>query len=1577
MNLWRHVTVFLLGFLVLTPPTYATGLNASHFDLSDDLTGYGDAVLAGGNTRYAPDLDLNPNGRGQDPSLNCLQNESLDEIFLKITFKAGVTPDISKLVEIRYGNEFVFTPSAQKFYSRVVGQDLLVWYGLQDRADFGQTTVLTDSQWTFTVTGNHPVASVYIFIAYHSNTATEMPDLLPLNANHLYLLPDQTSQLYTETTSGHPLGKPLVSAQKLIVLVHGWNPQGYLNKFAPDGNGALSGRWAQLASTLVANPIVQQFGWTIARYDWSRDADTGQLHPWQSADAAMAHGAKLGQLVRNTGATQVQFIAHSAGNWAARRAAAYLKLKNPAIQIQITSLDPFVTGSLQPAYELTSLWTDYRDNIYVVDSTDVDTAIGGLGWTSGDFASWNNANIEYQALYQSWMKDHSGPVSWYGDTSDEVYLGNFDLLSANVGFLASLPVRQASAVNDNFPGQLLVGDSGSVNWLNYQATAQPSEPAHDPLTHAWRSVWGRWTALASGTVTFDTFGGDFYDVLAAYTGSSVASLTQIAHDYSGGKGPGQCQLSFPAVAGQTYYLALDGVLGQAGQSPLHWQMSGSSSAATLSLTAPVAGATVSNVTTVSASAVGATKVEFYLDGVRQFSDAATPFAWAWNTATAANTSHTLSAKSYSGTVLLASSANRTVTVTNSGTPPPGCADASEPNDSSLTATPLPPGASLNGYICSPTDVDWFRVTVTNSGTITFTLTVPAQNDYELEIYGPDYSFLKGSYQDMGQAESVTVSVTSPGTYYALVYGYPAGHGSFNADQVYTFSSFFPSIGVSHSAAGTLVSWQRPTLPYLPPGARFTAIAAYGGCRLALKSDGTVFAWGAIALQPKVPVALTSVGAIAAGGSHSLALTIDKTVVAWGDNSSSQCSVPTNLNSVGAIAAGASHSLALKSDGTVVAWGNNSSSQCLVPTNLNSVVAIAAGASHSLALRNDGKVVAWGNNSYNQCSVPTNLNSVVAIAVGSYHSVALRKDGTVVAWGRYADGQTTVPFGLNNAVAIAAGSSHSLALRSDGTVMAWGLNDAGQASVPDGLTGVVAIAGGADDSLALKLDGTILHWGSMAGGSRSSSNCFLLPTDLTGVVAVSAGTSENCDSFTLALKNDGTVMAWGPNSYGKATVPTNLTSVVAVSAGGQHSLALRSDGTVVAWGGNVDITGFIAMGQCMVPAGLNNVVAIAAGLYHSLALRKDGRVVAWGNDRSGQCSVPAELTNVVAIAAGYWHSMALKTDGTVVAWGENGGAGQSLVPAGLDNVVAIAAGQYHSVALRSDGSVVAWGSGAASVVPFEFNNVIAIAACGSSNLALKRDGTVVHWGGGISSQTDVSSNLVGVVAIATGCSHDLLIVADGQTNATPAIQIQPVSQVVSLSQSPSLAVSVNGTPPFTYQWLHCGTNLAGANAATLTLADAQPAQAGTYTVQVTGPGGMVTSAPATISFLTDANGNGLPDSWESDHGLALNAPDNATADPDHDGASNMQEYLAGTDPQSAASVFRTAAAHTNGPGFQITFTTVIGKTYRVEWASNPSGPWTVLENNLLGSGAPLQITDTTSPASASRFYRVRTWTATTL
>jgi uncharacterized delta-60 repeat protein len=280
-------------------------------------------------------------------------------------------------------------------------------------------------------------------------------------------------------------------------------------------------------------------------------------------------------------------------------------------------------------------------------------------------------------------------------------------------------------------------------------------------------------------------------------------------------------------------------------------------------------------------------------------------------------------------------------------------------------------------------------------------------------------------------------------------------------------------------------------------------------------------------------AFSGPSALAAGWRHSLALRSDGTVVAWGDAPA----IPDGLSHVVAIASEGGHNLALRSDGTVVAWGYNSYGQTTVPDGLSNVVAIAGGGEHSLALRSDGTVAAWGYNSYGQTRIPAGLSNVVAISAGETQSesTALRSDGTVVAWGSNFYGPTVIPAELSNVVAISGNGYGNLALRSDGTVAGWGINTHGGLNIPDGLSNVVAISGGRYHSLALRRDGTVAAWGGNYNGQTT------IPPGLSNVVAIAGGASHS-----LALRGDGKVFAWGYNSSGQTTVPESVYLAATVS-----------------------------------------------------------------------------------------------------------------------------------------------------------------------------------------------------------------------------------------------------------------------------------------------------------------------------------------------------------------------------------------------------------------------------------------------
>jgi alpha-tubulin suppressor-like RCC1 family protein len=273
------------------------------------------------------------------------------------------------------------------------------------------------------------------------------------------------------------------------------------------------------------------------------------------------------------------------------------------------------------------------------------------------------------------------------------------------------------------------------------------------------------------------------------------------------------------------------------------------------------------------------------------------------------------------------------------------------------------------------------------------------------------------------------------------------------------------------------------------------------------SVGLVAAWGDNAYgQTNLPPGLTNLVAVAAGDYHSLALRSDGTIVAWGHAVSdpSGSAVPPGLTNATAIAAGWGFSLALKTDGTVVGWGSNIIGQTNVPAGLSNVISIAAGSAHGLALKADGTVAAWGSRDSGQTRVPAGLSNVVAIAAGQIHSLALTEDGLVKGWGGDSGwGSGRVPTGLSNVVAIATGWQHNVALKTDGTVTAWGAGYAGQTDVPAGLTNVVAIWAAGHHSLARKADGSLVAWGEVPRG-----NPFLVASRATNLVTLAAGAAHD-------------------------------------------------------------------------------------------------------------------------------------------------------------------------------------------------------------------------------------------------------------------------------------------------------------------------------------------------------------------------------------------------------------------------------------------------------------------------------------
>ena len=580
-------------------------------------------------------------------------------------------------------------------------------------------------------------------------------------------------------------------------------------------------------------------------------------------------------------------------------------------------------------------------------------------------------------------------------------------------------------------------------------------------------------------------------------------------------------------------------------------------------------------------------------------------------------------------------------------------------------------------------------------------------------------------------------------------------------------------------------------PVLNSGAsKYVAVATGGGHTLALQADGTLWAWGSnqfgqiaqgtVNLSPNATPAQVGADsdwiAISAGGLHSVALKADGSLWAWGDNQFGQLgqgatdlnphNTPSqvgNDNDWAFVSAGDLHSLAVKRNGSVWGWGDNTSGQLgngttadraipfpiSSPAEFTDVVRVAAGPTHSLAISAQGKIFGWGDNGTGQLGNGTNTGSLSPIPVdadvaswigvrgGGGFTIARQSDGSLWTWGDNASGQlgdnnnTFVPRLVPEKVGIAtnwitqsAGWVHAVALRADGTLWTWGDNSNGQ--LGDGTTNNTQVPG---QIVVTQPASAANDWKAVAAG----------------------------DFHNLALKADGTLWAWGNNSFGQLgdgtttnqPVPAQIVTGnpgnfdshwVAIAAGGSHSLGLQADGTLWVWGDN----GSGQLGDPSLGTGINTPVqlvnfapptpgynsswvAVAAGLGHSLALQADGTLWAWGSNFSGQLGngdatlpnppdqpSPVQVANpgtspYVAVAAGDSHSVARQANGSLWSWGNNtsGQLGNGAtdpdpfapvphptpIPQITADWVALDAGGSHSVALKSAGTLWAWGSNA--------------------------------------------------------------------------------------------------------------------------------------------------------------------------------------------------------------------------------------------------------------------------------------------
>jgi subtilisin family serine protease len=122
-------------------------------------------------------------------------------------------------------------------------------------------------------------------------------------------------------------------------------------------------------------------------------------------------------------------------------------------------------------------------------------------------------------------------------------------------------------------------------------------------------------------------------------------------------------------------------------------------------------------------------------------------------------------------------------------------------------------------------------------------------------------------------------------------------------------------------------------------------------------------------------------------------------------------------------------------------------------------------------------------------------------------------------------------------------------------------------------------------------------------------------------------------------------------------------------------------------------------------------------------------------------------------------------------------------------------------------------------------------------------------------------------------------------------------------------------------------------------------------------------------MTDANANSMPDEWELEHFGTVDDVHLSDTDTDADGASDLAEFIAGTNPTDASSCLRLAIPLTiDGNRLRLEWPSVPGRAYRIESATD-IGQWKVLSDwmNSAGTSGSYELDAATN--TTVRFFRL--------
>jgi alpha-tubulin suppressor-like RCC1 family protein len=584
------------------------------------------------------------------------------------------------------------------------------------------------------------------------------------------------------------------------------------------------------------------------------------------------------------------------------------------------------------------------------------------------------------------------------------------------------------------------------------------------------------------------------------------------------------------------------------------------------------------------------------------------------------------------------------------------------------------------------------------------------NDFGMLGKGDDYSVNKTKPVPITTTGWADTATTNSEDLYTISAGYSFSSaiktdgtlwtwGNGNSGQLGNAQTINRSTPVTTFAGGT--NWRQ-----VSSGGNFDSSCA------GIKTDGTLWVWGngrfgilgnaIITGIISTPVTTFAGGAnwkqVSVSSSHTVAIKTDGTLWTWGAGTSGRLgnAVTTNTSTPVTTFAGGinwkhsaaifSATLAIKTDGTLWTWGSTSYGQL-------------GNATGPGGIRSTPVTTFAGGTNWKQVGEGGNTGT----------STAIKTDGTLWTWGFGLSGALGNGVGYVGAVStpittfaggtnwkqVANGRNTTVAVKTDGTLWTWGRGTDGElGNAVDGIasTPVTTFTGGTD-------------WKQVSGGFRH-------------VIALK-GTSPNLQIFSFGSARDGQ-MGDGFNiqtNYAPGQVFGNANDWKEVSSGYHNNAAIKTDGTLWTWGynyaGNIGVGDSINRNTPITTfAGGTNWKQVSVGGYFDnylcmAAIKTDGTLWTWGSQNAGMLanfvnsftyvSTPittfAGGTNWKYVDIGNEHVSAIKTDGTLWMWGENFsgqlGNGDALTRstpvttfAGGTNWKQVRAAGYHTLAVQS-------------------------------------------------------------------------------------------------------------------------------------------------------------------------------------------------------------------------------------------------------------------------------------------------------